>query len=214
MKLQIKAGSTSQTIQVFIQDSSSTTGAGKTDLVYNTSGLTAYYALPRAAAQQISLATMTVTGAYSSGGFVAIDGTNMPGWYRFDLPDAALASGRFVGIHLQGAAGMAPLPIEIELTAWDNQQADIGITQGGADKVWSTTARTLTAAGLDSIVVETGVNARQALSVASAALAGILEGAGSGTIVIKGANVPSTTRITATTDGDGNRSAVTLSLPT
>src|SRR6185369_15878436 len=128
MKLSIKAGATSQTINIFIQDSTSTSGAGKTGLVYNSSGLTAYYALPRAASAAITLATLAaVTSSYSSGGFKEIDATNMPGWYRFDIPDAALASGRFVGIHFQGVSNMAPLPIEIELTGWDNQDA----TRGG-----------------------------------------------------------------------------------
>ncbi len=123
MKLDIKVASTSQTVNVFIQDSSSTTGQGLTGLAFNTASLTAYYALPRAAAVAITLATQTVTGAYSSGGFVEISSANMPGWYRLDIPDAALASGRFVNIHMKGATNMAPLPIEIELTGWDNQDA-------------------------------------------------------------------------------------------
>ncbi len=120
-KLSILAGSTSVTVPLFILDSSSTTGAGKTGLLYNTASLTAYYVLPAAAAVAITLATQTVTGAYSSGGFVEIDATNMPGWYRFDVPNAAIASGRSSGIHFKGAANMAPLPLEIELTAWNNQ---------------------------------------------------------------------------------------------
>jgi hypothetical protein len=128
MKLSILAGSTSQTVNVFIRDSSSTTGAGLTGLAYNTSSLVAYYALSRAAAASITLATQTVTGAYSSGGFVEISSANMPGWYRLDIPDAALASGRFVSIHLKGATNMAPLPIEIELTATNNQSATAFIT--------------------------------------------------------------------------------------
>jgi hypothetical protein len=121
-KLEIKVASTSQTVNLFIQDSSSSTGAGLAGLVFNSAGLTAYYALPRAAAVSITLATLAaVTSAYSSGGFKEIDATNMPGWYRFDIPDAALASGRFVSIHLKGATNMAPLPLEIELAGWDNQ---------------------------------------------------------------------------------------------
>lgn len=123
-KLSIIAGATSQTVNVFIADSSSTTGAGLTGLAFNTASLTAYYALPKAAAVAITLATLAaVTSAYSSGGFKEIDSTNMPGWYRFDVPDAAIASGRFVSIHLKGATNMAPLPLEIELTAWNNQDA-------------------------------------------------------------------------------------------
>lgn len=123
-KLAIQVASTSQTINIFVRDSSSTTGGGLTGLVFNTASLVAYYALPRAAAVQITLATLAAaTSAYSSGGFKEIDATNMPGWYRLDLPDAAIASGRFVSIHLKGAANMAPLPLEIELTGWNNQDA-------------------------------------------------------------------------------------------
>lgn len=123
-KLSIQAGLTSKTINIFIQDSRSASGAGLTGLVFNTAGLTAYYALPLAASVAISLVTLAaVTTAYASGGFKEIDATNMPGWYRLDLPNAAIASGTFVGVHLQGAANMVPLPLEIELTAWNNQDS-------------------------------------------------------------------------------------------
>ena len=128
MKLSIKAGSTSESVNIFIQDSSSTVGAGLAGLAYNSSGLTAYYTFAgaNATATAITLATLaTVTTAYSSGGFIEIDATNMPGWYRLDIPNACVAGskGRSVAIHLKGATNMAPLPIEIELTGWDNQDA-------------------------------------------------------------------------------------------
>lgn len=128
MKLSILAGSTSQSVNVFIQDSSSITGAGKTGLVFNTSGLTAYYSHSGANATgiAITLANLaSVNTGWVSGGFTQLDVTNMPGWYRFDIPNAVLATnkGRSVAIHLQGAAGMAPCPIEIELTGWDNQDS-------------------------------------------------------------------------------------------
>ena len=74
------------------------------------------------------------------------------------------------------------------------------------------TGYTLAAAGLDSITIEAGINARQALSPILAASAGVVSGAGTGVVVIKGGNT-STTRITATTDNAGNRSSVSLSLP-
>jgi hypothetical protein len=70
----------------------------------------------------------------------------------------------------------------------------------------------LAASGLDAVPVEAGVNARQALSPILAASAGVLIGAGTGTIVIKGGNT-AVTRVTATTDNAGNRTAVVLSLP-
>jgi hypothetical protein len=67
--------------------------------------------------------------------------------------------------------------------------------------------------GLDSVVVETGINARQALSPILGACAGVLSGAATNTITIKGGN-SATDRITATVDSSGNRSAITLNLPT
>ncbi len=195
MKLSILAGSTSQTVNVFVQDSSSSTGAALTGLAYNTGSLTAYYALPKAAAVVITLATQTVTGAYSSGGFVEIDATNMPGWYRLDLPNATIASGRFVAIHLKGATNMAPLPIEIELTATDNQST--------------------TAAGTNMLDLASGVEAsitlRQAMRVLLAAAGGKVDGAASTTVHLRD-QADTLNRITATVDSSGNRTAVTLNL--
>ena len=137
MKLSILAGSTSQTINIFIQNSASTTGAGLTGLAYNTASLTAYYTGVKSASSAISLATLAaITTAYTSGGFKEVDATNMPGWYRLDLPDAAISSGRFVNIHLQGATNMAPCPIEIELTAWNNQDG----VHGGLSAIPNATA--------------------------------------------------------------------------
>lgn len=109
------AGATSQTIDVFIPDSSSSTGAGLTGLVYNTSGLTAYYRKgATGTATVLSLATQTVGGAWSSGGFVEIDATNMPGVYRLDLPDAVIDTAGLVHLYLQGAANMAPTLVRID----------------------------------------------------------------------------------------------------
>jgi hypothetical protein len=70
----------------------------------------------------------------------------------------------------------------------------------------------LASSGLDAIQIESGINARQSLSPILAACAGVIAGAGTGVVVIKGGN-SSTTRITATTDNAGNRSSVTLTLP-
>ncbi len=114
------AGRTSQITLIFVNDSSSTTGAGLTGLTNSTSGLTAYYVRNSATGStSISLASMTL-GTFTSGGFKEIDSTNMPGWYQFCPPNAALASGAdAVGICLRGAANMAPCNLEIDLTAFD-----------------------------------------------------------------------------------------------
>lgn len=127
-KLSIVAGATSQSVNVFIQNSSLTTGAGLTGLAYNTASLTAYYTFTGAntTATAITLGSLAaVTSAYSSGGFKEVDATNMPGVYRLDIPNAALAAskGRSVAIMLKGATNMSPCLLEIELTGWDNQDA-------------------------------------------------------------------------------------------
>lgn len=157
-KLSIKAGATSVTVNIFIASTLSTTGAGLTGLVFNTSSLTAYYALPAASSVAITLATLAaVTSSFSSGGFKEIDATNMPGWYRFDVPNAALASGRFVSIHFQGATNMAPLPLEIELTGWDNQDAVHGGMSALPNTAVTTNASLLTSGtGTDQLSVASG----------------------------------------------------------
>lgn len=129
MKLIRKVGSTSQIFQIFIADSSSTTGAGLTGLTNASAGLTAYYHRDTdTTATSISLVTMTV-GTFTSGGFKEIDATNMPGWYQFCPPNAAFNSGAAnVGFHLKGATNMAPLPIEVDL----NAQVDVEFWQGTA----------------------------------------------------------------------------------
>jgi hypothetical protein len=129
MKLSIHAGTTSETCDIFVQDSSKTDGSGLIGLVYNAVGLTCYYNFPRQASTAVTLATLaSATAAWSSGGFKEIDATNQPGKYRFDIPNALLAAGngRYVSIYLKGAAFMVPVPIEIELTGWDNQDANRG----------------------------------------------------------------------------------------
>jgi len=124
MKLNVPLGATSYITQIFIQDSSSTTGAGLTGLVFNSSGLTAYYHRDTdTTATAITLVTMTV-GTFTSSGFKEIDSTNMPGWYQFCPPNAALASGaKSCAFHLKGATNMAPLPIEVQLVAYNPDDA-------------------------------------------------------------------------------------------
>jgi len=117
-KQSVTKGATSQIHYVWIRDSSSTVGAGLTGLAFNSGSLVASYVRPGAARSAITLATQTVTGAFSSGGFVEVDATNMPGLYRLDPPDAVFASGVDSAIvMLKGATNMEPCVIEYELKA-------------------------------------------------------------------------------------------------
>lgn len=70
--------------------------------------------------------------------------------------------------------------------------------------------------GLDAIVIETGINLRQAQSPILAAASGKIAGAnpGGGTVTVKGGgDANNTTRITAETDQYGNRTSAVLNLP-
>lgn len=129
MKLQKVAGATSEIWQIFIADSSSTTGAGLINLAFNTASLTAYYHRDTdTTATVMTLVTMTV-GTFTSLGFKEIDATNMPGWYQLCPPNAALAAGaKSCGFLLKGAANMAPLPIEVQLTAVNPDSATAFVT--------------------------------------------------------------------------------------
>lgn len=110
-----KPGQTSNIFAVWIEDES-TPGTGKTGLAYNTASLTAYYKRDVGTASvAITLADMTL-GTFTSGGFKEIDATNLPGWYEFCPPDAALATGaRQVLVELRGATDMLPASIVIDL---------------------------------------------------------------------------------------------------
>lgn len=128
-KLAIKKASTDVTTYVFIQDSSKTTGEGLTGLAYNTASLVASYVRPLTARAALTLATQTVDGAHSDGGFVEVDATNMPGVYRLDLSDAICATGvNSVVVMLKGAANMAPVLLEIQLTDFDLNDASPNVT--------------------------------------------------------------------------------------
>ena len=97
---------------------------------------------------------------------------------------------------------------------------DVGITQAGADKVWSTAARALTdkagfalsAAGIDAIideVIEGTITLRQAQRIFLAILAGKSAGGGTVTLTFRD-NADAKNRISATVDSSGNRTAMIL----
>lgn len=127
MKIIRRPGATSQILQIFIADSSSTTGAGLTGLAFNTASLTAYFHRDTdTTATAITLVTMTV-GTFTSSGFKEVDATNQPGVYQFCPPNTALAAGAGSVIFLlKGATNMAQLPIEIDM----DSQVDVYFWNG------------------------------------------------------------------------------------
>jgi hypothetical protein len=119
----IKAGSTSVAVPLFVQDTTSTVGAGLGSLVFNTSGLAAKYRREgQTTWTTISLADASV-GTWTSGGFKA-DGGPVTGGYEFGVPDAALAAGaKWAEVAVYGAANMLAVLLEFELDAVDYQDA-------------------------------------------------------------------------------------------
>jgi hypothetical protein len=105
----IAPGSTSQSIELYL---------GATGLTASTSGLSARYNRTRTASVSISLVARTIAQAWTSGGFAEVDATNMPGVYRLDLPDAALASGADdVTIVVRGASGTNGAVMTVKLSS-------------------------------------------------------------------------------------------------
>lgn len=197
-KLSVKAGSTSQAFIISILNSAASPAVptGLANLVYNSSGLTAYYARTKSAAVAITLATQTATGAFSSGGFVAIDNTNMPGVYRLDLPDAALASAAGVNnvvVMLKGAGNMVQCLMEIELTGWDNQLvpgAAGGMLIAGSN-AGTTTFGALTVTGASTltgnVVLSDGITVSAPSTANRAGVTITGNGSGAGVLVTGGA---------------------------
>lgn len=86
----IKAGSTDVSIPVILRSTADNTEV--TAKVYT--DVTASYWRQGGTRTAITAATLAaVNSAHSDGGFKEVDATNQPGAYRFDLPDAAVATG-------------------------------------------------------------------------------------------------------------------------
>ena len=105
----IAPGSTSQSIELYL---------GVTGLTASTTGLSARYNRTRTASVDIPLVARTIAQAWTSGGFAEVDATNMPGVYRLDVPDAALAAGADdVTIVVRGASGTNGAVMTVKLSS-------------------------------------------------------------------------------------------------
>ena len=105
----IAPGSTSQSIELYL---------GVTGLTASTAGLSARYNRTRTASVDIPLVARTIAQAWTAGGFAEVDSTNMPGVYRLDLPDAALAAGADdVTIVVRGASGTNGAVMTVKLSS-------------------------------------------------------------------------------------------------
>lgn len=126
-KISRQVGTTSQIVEIFIQDmSQTTTVAGLTGLSSASSGLTWYYKRNKASsstAVTIDASSGVTLGTYepsnaAHGAIKEVDSTHCPGMYELQLPDNALASGADTVTHyLQGVTNMGANLLEIDLGA-------------------------------------------------------------------------------------------------
>jgi hypothetical protein len=206
--MDVFAGSTDVTTYFALTlaaDGTNATGLTITDLdlQYVRSG-----AVPVAKVDAVALAAADT--AHTDNRAIEIDATDQPGLYRVDWPDAAFAS------------GVREVILSVKHTTCKTEHLRVNLTPSPAK---------LSSDGLDLVLVESSItpgagltndtgtqlasiNARQALSLKASANAGVLAGAATTTVTIKPAGLPAgNTRITATVDSDGNRSALTLKVP-
>jgi len=87
----IRAGATGVSIHLLVRRTSD--NAEVTGLTFGTAGNVASYCRQGSVRTAIALVTQTMGAAWTSGGFVEVDAAAMPGLYRLDLPDAAVATG-------------------------------------------------------------------------------------------------------------------------
>jgi hypothetical protein len=219
-------GQASVILRVKILDSSVTTGAGKTGLVFNTAGLIVS-TIADNEATAVSYGTgagtiedITTIGTYaaptaSKCRFKAVDATNHPGVYEIHLADArfAVASAKYLIVSIHGAANAAQCDVLIPLmdfNPYSTTAFSVNVTQwAGLNVVAMTSERNLMAdAWLDRVDgIETGVTPRAAWRRIAATTAGKVSGAGSGTEIFLGLD-GLTTRVTVTVDASGNRTGI------
>lgn len=110
----------------------STTGLPKTAIVYT--DVTASYCRSRGARVAITPATLaSASAAYSSGGFILVDDANQPGVYRFDVPNAAFATGVEEVVVTVKATGCRTVSRSFTLTDISMQTAKVPATIATGD---------------------------------------------------------------------------------
>lgn len=180
----VKAGSTSVSVVISLattDTSAPVTGIAHTDLT------SASYLRQGGVRTAISLSALAaVNSAFSAGGWKELDATNLPGLYRLDVPDAAFATG----------ADWVIVDVADGSTFTSHQKVLALPTYGNVSD-----------AVLDAVVeTEGSYTLQQAVSIMLSVLAGRTSNGG---LTFKTSN-NNATRVTATTNSDKERTAMTL----
>jgi hypothetical protein len=114
----VTPGATSQSVEIYL---------GTTGLTATTTGLNATYNRTRTASVAIPLVARTIAQPWIAGGFAEVDAVSMPGVYRLDLPNEAVAIGADdVTVNVRGAAGTNGAVITINLKAVESSLISMG----------------------------------------------------------------------------------------
>lgn len=208
MWMSYKRGQGSIVLRGKILNSSVATGAGLTGLTFESAGLiiaaiadneattTAY---TQAAGDIEDITTLGVFEVPTAGKcrFREVNPSAHKGIYEVQLADArfAVANAKSMVASISGAANVAEMDGTVTLTDFDPYA--IGVLLAGA--------------GLDAVLIETGINARQALAVIGAAVAGDTSGNEDDDVLVKGLG-NAITRLRAIIDANSNHT-VTLTTP-
>jgi hypothetical protein len=169
MKLNIKKGTTNKRIAVFIQDSTSFVGAGKTGL--SLAGLTWSCWLEadgNADGHAVTIGAGTrgtwTSGATWNGTIVEKEagGGTMPGWYELGIPGNALptSGSNWVVMCLKSTGVIAPLAIEIQLVSYDPDDViRMGLTSLPNAQAGSPTGIIQSDGGLGNLMPANSINA-------------------------------------------------------
>lgn len=139
----VTEGATNVSVPFYFVDDVGGTNPGEptTGLLFSDieTGGSASYQRQGEARVDFSLITLaSASAAHADGGFILVDDTEMPGVYRCDIPDAAVAAGvDFVIIYLRAASGnntiTRPLKIDLnDLTKRLDRNADLVESQRGS----------------------------------------------------------------------------------
>lgn len=120
----IQKGSTNRSVDVYIIDS--TTGVPETGVLFDTAGMDLKYRRQLSAVVSVTEVTLAaLTTVHTDGGFLEIGN----GVYRFDLPDAAWATGADKVVIFGTVTGMIVLPQTVQLVNYDPEDVvRLGLT--------------------------------------------------------------------------------------
>ena len=115
---QIQKGSVDRSVDLYIIDS--TDGTPEVGVLWNTAGIDLKYRRDLSAVVSVTEATLAaLTTAHTDGGFLEIGN----GVYRFDLPDAAWATGADHVTIFGTVTGMIVLPVTVQLVEYNPEAA-------------------------------------------------------------------------------------------